>query len=1189
MGLLGPNGAGKTTTMKILTGYLHPSSGTASVGGHDVVNEPIAVQSMVGYLPENAPLYLDMTVQEYLLMMADLRGIAESDRREYLGSAVHDTGLVDYLVRPIGNLSKGYRQRVGIAQAILHRPKLLILDEPTNGLDPTQIIEVRGLIARLAESATVIVSTHNLAEVEATCHRAIIIMNGRLRADNRLDELRATTSAMVAVDSTEGVPEKLARLEGVREVAAAGERDGFTRYRVTADRNDGLCPSIFDLARQEGWRLSELSRSDQDPGERVQGAGPGRGGGGVNQILTIARKELRSYFLSPVALIFMGTFLFVTLFAFFWVDAFFSRNIADVRPLFSWLPLLTIFLVGALTMRLWSEEQKLGTMEVLLTLPVPTHRLVLGKFLAGLALVGITLALTVSVPFSVAQMGDLDWGPVIGAYVGALLLAAAYLSIGLCISAATDNQIVALIGTCVAGGTLYGVGSRGVTQMFGQQGTELLRSLGTGARFESIQRGVIDARDLVYYGSLIVFFLICNVVLLEVKRWSTGPRTEGRRFNTKLTVALAAANLVALNLWLAPIASVRVDLTERKEYSVSPVTRDLVRSLDAPILIRGYFSAKTHPLLAPLVPRIRDLVTEYGVISGGRVRAEFVDPRDDEELEEEANQAYGIQSFAFRVADRYEAGIVNSYFSILVKYGDQFEVLSFDDLIEVSMGTEDIDVRLRNLEYDLTSAIKKVAYGFQTIETVFADLDQEAEFTAYITPATLPENFQELPERVNKVLADLEEKSGGKLKWSVVDPDQSPDVKQMLQQQFGLRPFAVSLFAADTFYFHLLLRVGESYQQIVPAESMTEADIRNEIEAALKRHTPGFLKTVGIVTPTVPMPPQMPGQPPQAPPQVSRAINETLGETYTTRTVDLSSGRVPGDIDVLLVIGPKDYDAKKQFAIDQYLMRGGTVIVVGGRFQLSPNPYGESLSVEKLDTGLEDVLGTWGVTLDPRMVLDTQNETFPVPVVRDLGFARVREIQQIRYPYFVDVRKDGMDDDNPVVGGLPQVALYWSSPIVVAEKEGIEAETLLSSSPQSWLSDDTNIQPDFTTHPELGFPAGTDAKPHALAVALKGKFASAFADKPSPVFGAEEENVPAEADRTGRTIKESPPDTRLVVVGSSSIVHDMVLSMARQTGTEAVRNNLQFVQNLVDWAVEDVDSADHPVARRLRPDPEADG
>ncbi|MEE2902118.1 MAG: ATP-binding cassette domain-containing protein [Myxococcota bacterium] len=259
IGLLGPNGAGKTTTMKILTGYLQPTEGQATVDGIDVVEDPISVQQKIGYLPENAPIYLDMAVQEYLQFGADLRDISEHDRRHLISEAVYATGLEDHLTRPISDLSKGYRQRVGLAYAIMHKPKLLILDEPTNGLDPTQIHEVRSLIKRLSEHATVMVSTHILQEVEATCHRAIIIIDGEIKADAQLAELTSTTSAVAAVqDGASNVASALQSIEGVHSVQSEMQRGDFTFYRVNAKEGTDLCPLIFDLACKEQWRLTEL-------------------------------------------------------------------------------------------------------------------------------------------------------------------------------------------------------------------------------------------------------------------------------------------------------------------------------------------------------------------------------------------------------------------------------------------------------------------------------------------------------------------------------------------------------------------------------------------------------------------------------------------------------------------------------------------------------------------------------------------------------------------------------------------------------------------------------------------------------------------------------------------------------------------------------------------------------------------
>jgi ABC-2 type transport system ATP-binding protein len=263
IGLLGPNGAGKTTVMKILTGFLHQTEGSAKVAGLEVMENTREVQALIGYLPENAPLYPELTVQSYLKMIAELREIPKSARTSLLSEAVHAVGLEDRLTRPIGTLSKGYRQRVGLAQAILHKPKLLILDEPTNGLDPTQIVEVRHLIQKLAQESTVLISTHILPEVEATCDRAIIIIRGEIRADAMLSELSATADAHVSLVETGNeadAMQALAALPGVESVEISDQRPGHLSFQVKGAAHQDLCPDIFLLAKENGWVLSELRR-----------------------------------------------------------------------------------------------------------------------------------------------------------------------------------------------------------------------------------------------------------------------------------------------------------------------------------------------------------------------------------------------------------------------------------------------------------------------------------------------------------------------------------------------------------------------------------------------------------------------------------------------------------------------------------------------------------------------------------------------------------------------------------------------------------------------------------------------------------------------------------------------------------------------------------------------------------------
>jgi len=260
IGLLGPNGAGKTTVMKILTGYLQPDSGQATVDGLDVLSDTLEVQKRIGYLPENAPLYPELSVQAYLKMIAELRQIPTVDQPKHISEAIRATGLTDHLTRPIGQLSKGYRQRVGLAQAILHKPKLLILDEPTVGLDPTQIAEVRRLIRRLADQSTVLLSTHILSEVEATCDGVIILLNGQVKADARLADLAASTDAILVLDKSAPVATAdLKTLRGVRSVELTRAPDGH-EYRVRGTEGADLRAAIYELARQKNWPLRELRR-----------------------------------------------------------------------------------------------------------------------------------------------------------------------------------------------------------------------------------------------------------------------------------------------------------------------------------------------------------------------------------------------------------------------------------------------------------------------------------------------------------------------------------------------------------------------------------------------------------------------------------------------------------------------------------------------------------------------------------------------------------------------------------------------------------------------------------------------------------------------------------------------------------------------------------------------------------------
>lgn len=259
VGFLGPNGAGKSTTMKIITGFLPASSGTVLVDGQSVADHPMSVKRKTGYLPENNPLYLDMYVHEYLGFMAGISGLGPSVAKQRIPEMVDLCGITQEQSKKIGMLSKGFRQRVGLAQALLHNPKVLILDEPTSGLDPNQLIEIRNLIRTVSKNKTVLFSTHILQEVEALCHRVIVINHGKIAADDRLENLVQRAGNYLVVEFTrEADLSALELVDGVEEVKKISD----FRYRVKVIQGKDIRPMLVSFAAEQNLSLIGLQQEE---------------------------------------------------------------------------------------------------------------------------------------------------------------------------------------------------------------------------------------------------------------------------------------------------------------------------------------------------------------------------------------------------------------------------------------------------------------------------------------------------------------------------------------------------------------------------------------------------------------------------------------------------------------------------------------------------------------------------------------------------------------------------------------------------------------------------------------------------------------------------------------------------------------------------------------------------------------
>lgn len=904
----------------------------------------------------------------------------------------------------------------------------------------------------------------------------------------------------------------------------------------------------------------------------------------LRKALRVAGKEFTGFFASPAAVLFLAAFLGVTLFVFFWVAAFFQRNIADVRPLFQWMPVLLIFLVAALTMRSWAEERRSGTLELLLTSPTTPTEYVLGKFLGCMGLVLVALALTLPLPIIVSLLGPLDWGPVIGGYAAAILLAAAYVAIGLTVSCRTDNQIVSLIVTVLITGAFYLIGSNALTALVGYRAGEWLHALGAGSRFASITRGVLDLRDLYYYLSITAAFLLFNRLALEQLRWAGNRGRPAHRRWYWLT-ALLAANLLGANLWLGQIGGARLDLTAGRLYTLSDVTRSDLAVLQEPLLIRGYFSASTHPLLAPLVPQLRDLLEEYAVAGHGKVRVEFVDPHEDPKVESEAASRYGIRPVPFQVSSKYQASVVNSYFDVLVSYGDQYQVLNYRDLIDIKVrGDSDLDVELKNPEYALTSAIHKAMLSYQGGGNVFDTLPRALTFTGYISSTqSLPPELQQVRAALDAALQQIDHESSGKLKVQLENPDANSALATRLTRDFGFRPMVLSLTDPKSFWFYMTLSDGRQTEALAFPEKHDQAGFKAAIEAGVKRFSPGFLKTLAVMSPSSGGESQQfgPGQ------ESYSVLRDALSSSVRWLDTDLKSGRVPSEADMLVLLDPVDLDAKQVFAVDQFLMEGGTVLIATSPTQVAIQ---QSIMARPVTSGLGDWLATYGLSFGKGLVLDRQSGALPIPVQRDVGGVSVNELELANYPYIIDVRGRGLDPNSPVTASLGQLDVPWAAPLVIDARRntGRKLSLLLRSSNDSWTSEANDLLPNYRSYPDIGFNAGHPLASQPLAVMLEGEFDSAYKGKSSPLLsppatqpaaikptaatpGAGQEAKPA-ADAPGTptsVIEHSPDSARLILVGSSALFSDQVAELLGEALGTRYLKPVEFAQNLVDWSLQD--------------------
>jgi len=556
VGFLGPNAAGKTTTMRILSGFLAATSGRAVVGGIDVTDNPVALRQQIGYLPEQVAYYDEMRVTEYLDYRARVKQIGRpAERRKRTAAVLVDCGLEPMRKRLVGQLSKGYRQRVGLADALLADPAILILDEPTVGLDPQSIRQVRKLIIELGQRRTVLLSSHILSEVEAICPRVVIINQGQIVAEGTPEELTQLlpganrVMAELLGGTTESLEQKLGGLPGVEEIRVQPIEDGHRAYLLGAPQAPGIREAVFGAAVESGWQIRELRRDTPNleeiflhatagalpphqpaPTPPAADPPPVRKHGFFKSLWTQLRRELAGYFLTPIAWIVMTVFLFVTGTSFFGYLLASYNNVPGLTQfffanIFFWF--LMLFMPPILTMRSFSEEKRTGRLQMLSTTPTSELCLLSAKYLAALILFSTLWTLTISyflmLDFMAATETNLypiDWGPVATGYLGTFFTGAMFLALGMLTSILARDQLVAAVLGMIAAVTLFGVGYL-MPHTVGEpsQREALMVFSLLHQHSNAYARGLLDSRHLVFNASATLALLAISLRLLETRRW----------------------------------------------------------------------------------------------------------------------------------------------------------------------------------------------------------------------------------------------------------------------------------------------------------------------------------------------------------------------------------------------------------------------------------------------------------------------------------------------------------------------------------------------------------------------------------------------------------------------------------------------------------------------------------------------
>lgn len=871
----------------------------------------------------------------------------------------------------------------------------------------------------------------------------------------------------------------------------------------------------------------------------------------------VFRRELRGYFLSPIAYIVIALFLVVT--GWFFFSPFFLDDRADLRDYFSLLPLILSFVTPAITMRLFSEEYRGGTFEITRTLPVSVVAIIAGKFFAAVTLVAFMLLPTVSYAIFVSTLGDLDWGPVIGGYVGALLLGAAYTAIGLFASSLTKNQIVAyIVGITLA--FFFTLIDRSLLFLPGNL-AGLFQYLAADFHFQNVARGVFDVRDLIYFVTLTTLGLYATLLVLA---W---PTVRGRdRLTVGLMVGAHASFLtffVVLHLALGSFVA-RVDLTQDRIHSLSPISRDTVTTLREPVTVRAFFSSNLPAPFNNVEQSLRDLLGSYALLNPENFNFAFhsmTKPEEslstsaDENITENERLALQYSIFPIQVqqVEADEIKLINAYMGVTVIHGDTAHTLG------AVTSTE-------QLEYDLTTSIRGLTERTSALlsrtEPIRVDLYLSSQLDQ-VSP-----DFEQLLLTVGELVDELNPEYFNQLTFQVRDPTTDPaalDAARELQlpalgfgQQDGSGGeeevyVTVVIDAGEGPARINLVRQGSQGFGLVDPTSLA-GEIRSNLDALLSSQlTVGYV--VGNGTP-----PYRGFVTPRTGGNVPDLVNfyQLATREYEIDGFFMANG-VPDGIRTTLVVGPREtFSDFELFQLDQYLMHGGSLVLFLDAFDLAVQ--GNESIYDLRETGLEKLIEHYGVRLLPGQLMDERSY-----VVNDINESGVA----VQVPIYSapDIGKAQLNQDFSFLRSIDNMILLNTSALELVEElpEGVTARPLITSSEGAWIIEDPRFEDPITAQP----PTDDRQAQYGIAYLLEGEFDSYFADKPLPPppvkeGGQEDEEqlAPLFDPQLVSIYQEFLPrgnDGKLFVMGSSMTLHSSLIDAEGRSPAAL------FVQNTIDF------------------------